>query len=792
MSSDSWPRIKQILAKAFDLPDEQRIAFLDSACGDNPQLRREVESYLHAGDVEDGDSGFPSAVTELPASRQPFTGPGSHIGRYHLKRLLGSGGMGAVYEAVQEQPRRTVALKIMKRGIASRSALRRFEYEAQLLARLRHPGIAQVFEAGTHDDGTGPVPFFALEYIPGARTLTEHAREKNLSTRQRLELFTLVCDAVHHGHQKGIIHRDLKPPNILVDSLGQPKIIDFGVARATDSDLAVTTLQTDIGQLVGTLQYMSPEQTDADPHDIDTRSDVYTLGVVLFELLCDRPPYKMDSASVIEAATVVRGQAPTRPSTINKALRGDIETIVLKTLEKDRDRRYRSAAQLADDIHRYLRAEPIAARPPSVVYQARMFARRHRVLVGAGLIVGAALVLAVVGIAWGLVQAKAARVQAQTEADNAKAISDFLRGILILPSPAIAQSHKFTVEDALDIASGKISSGLVGKGDVEADIRSIIGSTYRSLGDYEAAEAHLQAAADLRVKAHGDTDPTALSIMSQIAGVKTSRGKGEEAVAILRRVLELQTSKLGINSPETLRTTSELAWSLYGRRDLIESERLFRRLLDGSRIAFGPDAPETIKAMSTLAMTLIDLRRLDEAQTLTESAMERGKVALGERHPDYLYSQNIRAWLLRNQGKYAESIEIYKRLTAMADIVMKPDHPYALYWKSGMAWTMVLAKRPAEAEPVFRQTLEVQRRRLGPDHPDTLDAQVGLGRSLLELGNFEESEALLISAFTRAQAQGVQASAVVGEAAKSLVLLYDRQGTTSESDKYRPFAPKEP
>ncbi|MHC4695580.1 MAG: serine/threonine protein kinase, partial [Planctomycetota bacterium] len=224
--------------------------------------------------------------SEPHAARVP-----ERIGQFHIKNVIASGGMGKVYEAIQEHPRRTVAVKVMKQGIASRSALRRFEFESQLLARLRHPGIAQVFEAGTHDDGTGAVPYFAMEYIPNARSITAFAKDKKLGTRDRLRLFARVCDAVHHGHQKGIIHRDLKPGNILVDSNGDPKIIDFGVARGTDSDMAVTTLQTDVGQLIGTLQYMSPEQCAADPHDIDTRSDVYALGVVLYELLCDRVPY---------------------------------------------------------------------------------------------------------------------------------------------------------------------------------------------------------------------------------------------------------------------------------------------------------------------------------------------------------------------------------------------------------------------------------------------------------------------------------------------------------------------
>ena len=230
---------------------------------------------------------------------------GETVGGYRIKRVIAAGGMGVVYEAQQEQPRRVVALKVMRAGLASRSALRRFEYEAQLLARLRHPGVAQVYEAGTHDDGRARVPWFAMEYIPGALDLVSYAVKNKLSTEQRLELMAKVCEAVQHGHQKGIIHRDLKPANILVDTSGQPKVIDFGVARATDSDLALTAMQTDVGQLIGTLQYMSPEQCEADPHDLDMRSDVYALGVVLYELLTGALPYRVSQKTVMESARTI-------------------------------------------------------------------------------------------------------------------------------------------------------------------------------------------------------------------------------------------------------------------------------------------------------------------------------------------------------------------------------------------------------------------------------------------------------------------------------------------------------
>jgi len=496
MIDESFSHANEILAEALEREPHERPAFLRDACAGDEKLRARIEALIA---LDDKAASF-LETPDLQATIEPTTDAHApaRIGRYEVLGIIASGGMGTVYEAVQDHPHRLVAIKVLRRGAASSKAMKRFRYEAEILGRLRHANIAQVYDAGSFDDGQGAQPYFAMELVKG-RSLIEYVQTNGLEIRPRLELFAKVCDAVQYAHHKGVIHRDLKPDNILVDDFGEPKILDFGIARATDSDLQITTLRTDIGQLIGTIPYMSPEQVTGDPQELDMRSDVYSLGVVLYELMCGRLPHDLKDRSIPEAIRIIREVDPTPLSSINRVYRGDVETIVAKALAKEKTRRYQSAAELATDVRHYLNDEPIEARPASTFYQLRKFTRRNRALVGGVVVAFAALLLGTVAATWQAVVANRSETQAVMQAEIAEAVNDFLNQDLLaaaVPSVELGKGIDVLMRDVLDAAAKRIedASGVGGRFQdkplVEASIRQTLGVTYRRLGEFAAATGH--------------------------------------------------------------------------------------------------------------------------------------------------------------------------------------------------------------------------------------------------------------------------------------------------------------
>jgi WD40 repeat protein len=450
MSEPTDDRVKQLFDQAVGLPPAQRAAFLEAACASDAVLRADVESLL-ACDTAFPEGGGGEGLLKSPVVRSPEpapwpAGPAVRVGHYRILRRIAEGGMGSVYEAEQDSPRRPVALKVIRPGLASPAILKRFTHEAQILGRLHHPGIAQVYEAGLADDGQ---PFFAMEFIRGL-PLDEYARRHGLDLATRVGLLARVCDAVQHAHEQGVIHRDLKPANILVEDSGQPKVLDFGVSRATDADLLTGAGLTQTGQLLGTPNYMSPEQVTAAPAAIDQRADVYALGVILFELAAHRLPYQLESRPLAETARLILEEDAPRLGSINPELRGDVETIVAKALEKDPARRYPSAGDLAADLRRWLAHEPIRARPPSALYHLRKFARRHKALVGGVVATVAALVLGLAGTV--LFAVGEARQRRQADDEKRQALFQAYRARIAAAVAALAMHDVADAARQLDAA----------------------------------------------------------------------------------------------------------------------------------------------------------------------------------------------------------------------------------------------------------------------------------------------------------------------------------------------------
>ncbi len=758
-----------------ELRPTEAVEVLTRECGDDAVLREEVESLLAY------------ATAPGPAGVAEPQGPGRRVGKFLLRRVIASGGMGTVYEALEEYPRRVVALKVMRAGIASPQALRRFEHEAQVLARLRHPGIAHIYEAGVHEEEGAAVPYFAMELVPDGLPITAHAEQRGLSTRDRLELFARVCDAVHHGHQRGIIHRDLKPSNILVDPAGQPKVIDFGVARSTDSDLAVTTLQTDAGQIIGTLRYMSPEQCAADPHDLDIRSDVYALGVVLYELLTGRPPYDLSRAPLHEAARLIREQPPARPSTIVRALRGDLETIALKALEKDRRRRYGSAAALAEDARRYLRSEPIMARPQSMAYQVRMFARRNRAVFNGAIALLIVLLLGAGTSTWGFVGQRAQRLSAEQRGRELEQIAEFQAHLLSgidaelmgarlredLLSEARAVRERAGLEPAridavaaelerllagvnftnvgvksldrnvLQRALRAIDEQFAGQPAVQARLLHTAAQTFEELGLYDEALPPQRRALQIRRQVLGDDDPATIESISNVGVVLHMQGLHEDAEPYYREALERRRRALGDDDPRTLSSTSLMGAFLYAQGRLAEADLVWRDTLDRQRRVLGDDHPDTLSSITNMGIVLLAQSDPEAAEPYVREALDKSRRILGDDHPETLAAINNVAGLLWKEGRHADAEPYAREALERSRRVLGDDHPYTLQRIHNLGKVLQDQGKLADSEPILQEALDTSRRVLGDDHPVTLGSMHSFGMLRRAQGRLSDAEPYL-------------------------------------------------
>lgn len=775
MSQQHSPGARVTAAEVFDaaiqIDRAARASFIEARCAGDVALRSEVESLLAhfeaAGDFLE-TSALPVPALGRPGAAGAGPGgllePGTRVGRYRILSVLGEGGMGVVYRAEQDQPTREVALKVLRPGYLSPSLLRRFEHESQALGRLQHPGIAQVYEAGTADLGPGGAqPYFAMELVRGT-SLVQYAHERNLGTRQRLELVARIGDAVHHAHQRGLIHRDLKPGNILVDDAGQPKILDFGIARSTNADIAVTTARTDAGQLVGTLAYMSPEQVAADPDELDTRSDVYALGVILYELLTGRLPYDVRRKSVPEAARIIRDEEPSRLSSISRTFRGDVETIVGKALDKDKARRYQSAAELSADIRRHLADEPIIARPPSARYQLAKFARRNRALVGAAAGVFLALVAGIVSVSLSLARTlEAERVaqdhleEARIEAARSERVREFLRSILTAASPFTAQGRELTVREILDEASARAEQELRDMPEVGAEVHGTIGSTYLILSLYEPAELHLTLAVDCAVRAFGEPSLEASDHLSVLASLKTQTGRHEEGLALCQRAMRVDPALLEANPETHADILNEMGESLDALGRKAEAVETWRAALARLQTTKDQKDPQSLTLMNNLATTLTELGQIEEAEPMLRHVAQTRRELYGELDPAYLVSLSNLAVLERRLGNLEASGELYKQVLDLRIRTLGPNHT-----DTGNAWnnygTLLRQKGDREgATEAYREALRVYRDKFPGGHVRVFMTVQNLASLLQEMGHFAEAERLFAEALEASASMGGQA-----------------------------------
>jgi serine/threonine-protein kinase len=791
--SERFRRLKALFAEALERPPAERAAFVDQACDADPSLAAELRALLEA---HANDGGFIEEIVADGAKGVVPAGAGTLRGRfgvYEILEELGSGGMGTVFLArrADSEYEARVAVKIVRPGLFSTETLRRFRAERQALARLAHPGIARLLDGGTTSEG---VPYLVMEHVEGL-PIDAWADERSLDREARVRLFRSVCSAVQYAHTGLIVHRDIKPANILVTSEGEPKLLDFGIAKFLgEEDPGMTR----VGERVLTPDYASPEQIRGEP--VTTATDVYSLGVVLYRLLTGRPPYSFPKGRSSEIERIVCEQRPEPPR-----LTEDLDTILGKALAKEPGRRYASVVELSEDLRRCLENEPVAARPDTFVYRASKFVRRHR----GGVAATAGVVLALTG---GLGIALSSASAARREAKKAEQINAFVQQVLGAANPW-ADGSQITVAEVLDRASSRIGTDLAGQPEVEAGVRRTVGETYSGLGLYEKAEPQLRRSIELLRRARGEASDDVADALLALSTVLVSRGDPKQAEPPAREALAIREKLRGRDDPSVGRALTALGGVLQAAGDLDAAEAVERRAIDILRKSPGAEAslaealnnlavtlgtkgdlaaaeplqrealavirrahpgahPDVASAMSALATTVWDGKRdAAEAESLYRETLAMRRELLGEDHPDVSWTLYNYAYMLMEQGDMARAEALAREALGNRGKTLPDEHPM-------VAATLQLVGRcrlgqgdPPAAEPFLRESLELRRRTLPEGHWLLASGESLLGESLARQGRGADARPLLESGYAGLAARFGEDSPRAKEARARLSLL---------------------
>lgn len=821
-NKQSIERIRELFSKALEVPaGKNREEFLTDACGDDGQLRKEIESLLKAYETTGGFLRHDASGEKLISGLDLV---GITIGHYHIIQLLGEGGFGEVYRAEQTEPlKREVALKIVKLGMDTKEVLARFEAERQALARMEHPNIAQVYDAGVTNTGR---PYFVMELVRGVPFIA-YCDERRMSLPERLRLFRQVCDGVQHAHQKGILHRDLKPSNILVSQKNEtplPKVIDFGVAKSLQGRLTEQTLVTRQEAKIGTPLYMSPEQLVGDAGDTDTRADIYSLGVILYELLAGVTPLYDETSCPASLSEIklslferevprpskllharwdkidaISADRELKPQALEKLLRGDLDWVVMKAMEKDRDRRYSDVGELARDIDHYLKHEPVSAGPPGIAYRTRKFVRRHRVGLAASLCIIFILVpgawISTISLLRAVREAERARIQesramsaseraqqqeqradqaserarkqkilaeesqqvashqserAAQEAERAEskqalaeATFGFLTDELLLRAdPAAEPDRDIKLRTVVDQAAERLEHYLNDQPLEKGRIHQMLATLYLRLAEYDKARKHADEAVRLLGGELGPNDPKTLACLHDQAEAMFRQGQCQKAEVQLGKVLEARRNLLGDEDPETLQTMRSLTVCLYAQDQCEEAEKQFLEIMEIQERKLGPEHPELLQTSYNLAMVLSGQEVYQKAEEIHRDVLAARRRVLGPGHPDTLRSRRGLTQSLYGQGKLEEAEKLQRDSLGYLQRVMGPEHPDTLDSIHDLVKTLCAEHKWSDAEPLMRKLLEFRQQELGTEHPMTLQLMRQLAGVLDREGMLDEAEQL--------------------------------------------------